>query len=243
MVFSAEIVLIAAMIGLYLYDSAQLLFCNEAVLVPAGKNGWAVGFGSGRLCIRGKELYIPNPLRIHQPQFRLSWEFERDKEPSGQWQPLRRALSPLTPLVWIMAIALFVFFPLGFFTRLGDLWLLLALAALFSSILVALTWLWFHRKELQLSGKRFAGLAFESLVCPPFALNLIRHVTMAMPVEEDLASAARRLQSRANWQQTRGQMIARLTSEIECADDESERYALLHARRQSLIDEGDTCQG
>lgn len=229
-------------ICLYLYDSAQLLYCNEAVLIPTGKSDWIVGFGSENLSVIGKELYIPNPFQIHRPLFRLSWKFESSDEVFEPWEPPRGIFFPLVPLVWNMAIALFIFFPLGFFTRLGDLILLPALVLLFSSILVALTWIWFHRTDFHLSEKRFAGLAFESLICPPFALNLLRHVAMTMPVREDLVSAARRLQNTSDWVQTRSQLIVRLANEIECEDTDSERYSLLQERRRKLVNEGESCQ-
>lgn len=231
-----------AVIGLYLYDSAQLLYCNEAVLIPAGKRGWIAGFGSDNFGVMGKELYIPNPFRMHRPLFRLSWKFESSDEVFEPWEPHRGVLSPLAPLVWSMAISLFILLPLGLFTRFGDLILLLALVLLFSSILVALVWLWFHRRDFHLSDKRLAGLAFESLICPPFAINLIRHVAVAMPIHEDFISAARRLQKSSDWAQTRNELISRLTNEIECEDAGSERYSLLQARRQILINEGGPCQ-
>lgn len=242
MVLSAEVLLIIAVAVLYLYDSAQLLYCNEAVLIPAGKIDWIVGFGSDKLGFAGKELYIPNPFQMHRPLFRLSWMFESSVEVFAPWELPRETLSRLAPLVWSMAVSLFMLLPLGLFTRLGDLILLPALLLLSISILVALTWIWFHRTDFQLSGKTFAGLAFASLICPPFALNLIRHVAMAIPVREDLVSAARRLQNAADWAQTRGKLIARLTSEIEYEDTESKRYSLLRERRQMLINEGGPCQ-
>jgi hypothetical protein len=240
--FSAEVLLMVAIAGLYLYDSAQLLYCNEAVLIPRGKNDWTVGFGSEKFCVIGRELYIPNPFQMHRPLFRLSWSFESSEEVVSSWLPPRGAFSRLAPLVWVMAVALFIFFPLGFFTRLGDSILLAALVLLFSSILIALAWLWLHRTEFNLSTKHFAGLAFESIVCPPFALNLIRHVAAAMPIHEDLASATRRLQNASDWAQTRNQLILRLTNEIELEDTGSVRYALLEERRQLLINEGGSCQ-
>jgi hypothetical protein len=237
MTLSAELLLMLAIAGLYLYDSSVLLYCNEAVLIPAGKGDWRVGFGSDRFGVAGKELYVPNPFLVHRPLFRLSWKFENGGEAVAPRTLPRGAFSRLAPLAWIMALALFVFFPLGFFTRLGDSALLPALILLFSSILTALAWLWAHRAEFDLSARRFAGLAFESVVCPPFALNLIRHVALSVPVHEDLVSAARRLQSAPAWEQTRRRLILRLDSEIELEDPGSARYALLEKRRQSLLDE------
>ncbi|MCP5265721.1 MAG: hypothetical protein H6934_06400 [Burkholderiaceae bacterium] len=238
---SAETLLMLAVAGLYLYDSAQLLYCNEAVLIPAGKRDWKAGFGSANFSVLGRELYVPNLLLIHRPLFRLSWSFERSGGPSEPWEPAHGAFLPLAPLVWNIAIALFVLLPLGFFTYLGDFALLPALLLLYANMLLALGWIWFHRRNFQLSGKGFASLAFECLICPPFALNLVRRVGLGMPVREDLVSAARRLQREADWAQTRDRLIARLANEIESEDPKSKRYALLQARRRVLVDEGESC--
>lgn len=242
MVFSAEVLLMVAIIGLYLYDSAQLLYCNEAVLIPRRQGAWIIDFGSENLSVIGKELYISNPFLIHRPLFRLSWKFESSDEVVEPWEPPHGIFAPLGLLVWNMAIALFIFLPLGLFTRLGDLILLPALLLLFSSILVALAWIWFHRTTFHLSTKRFAELAFESIICPPFAINLLRHVAMAIPVREDLVSAGRRLQNSSDWSQTRSQLIMRLANEIEFEDTESDRYRLLQERRRQLANEGESCQ-
>lgn len=241
MVFSAEVLLMASVVCLYLYDSSLLLYCNEGILIPKGRNDWRVSFGSKNLQVMGRELYIPNPFQIHRPLFRLSWKFEGNNEVEP-WAPPRRAFSTLAPIVWSMAIALFIFLPLGFFTRLGDLILLPALIILFSSILIALIWIWLNRSNFHLSEKRFAGLAFESLICPPFALNLIRHVAINVSVSEDLVSAARRLQNTIDWTETRVHLLARLDNEIEFEELDSERFKVLQERRRMLAAEIDPCQ-
>ena len=242
MPFRADIVLMVVVVGLYLYDSAQLLYRNEALLIPTGKRGWIVGFGSEHFGVLGKELYVPNPFLMHRPLFRLAWQWEGDGAGNAPWEPPRGTLGPLVPLVWSMAAAMFVLLPLGFFTRLGDPMLLLALVLLFVSILIALAWIWIHRTPLRLSRRRFAGLAFESLICPPFALNLVRHITAAMPVGEDLVHAARRLQKSTDWARTRHALIGKLTNELEGEDADSGRHRQLLKLRQTLIDEGESCR-
>lgn len=230
-----------AVVGLYLYDSALLLYCNEAMLIPKGKCNWSVVFGSENLRVVGKQLYIPNPFQMHRPLFRASWQYYGSPKYQEPWDPPRKSFMPLAPLVWNMAIALFLFLPLGLFTRLGDSILRAALVLLFSSILIALVWVWIHRAEFRIGTKRFAGLAFESLVCPPFALNLVRHVAMTVPVSEDLVSVARRLQNPDDWGRTREQLIRQLSDEMEHEDTESARYALLQKRRMALESEGTSC--
>lgn len=238
---SAEVLLMASVIGLYCYEASTLLYCNEGLLIPQGRNDWKIGFGSYNFRVLGKELFFPNPFHLHRPMFRLSWQFEAANE-CAAWNPPGRGFPALTPTVWGMAVALFVLLPLGFFTRLGDRILLLALVMLFANILIALSWIWFNRAVLGLSGRKFAGLAFESLICPPFALNLVRHVAMNISVKEDLVSVARRLQSPAAWAVTRASLLARLDDEIEGEDIDSARFGLLQERRRVLAAEGHLCQ-
>lgn len=235
MLVEAELALMACAAGLYLYDSACLLYCNEGVVSPKGRDGWVVRFGS-TLRLRGKELFVPSPLAPHRPTFRLTWDPDQAARASDpEWVSLRGALRPLAPLVWGMALALFVLLPLGFFTRLGDGMLLAAVAILYLNIFAALGWLAFARRRLGIAGRRLAAFAFESLVCSPFAINLVRKVSAEMTVREDLVDAARRLQAPGDWDRSRLQFISRIEEELEAEDEESARAALLRRRREDLL--------
>ncbi len=241
MALSAEVLLMLAIVGLYVYDSTLLLYCNEGVLLPKGKNDWAVNFGSGNVGVLGKELYVPSPLLFHRPLFRLSWEFEGNTLTEMVDLP-RHEFAALAPMVWSIALALFVLLPLGFFTRLGDSALLPALLLIFGNIVFSLVWVWLNRAKFNLSNKKFASLAFESLICPPFALNIVRHLSLNIPVSEDLVSAAHRLQQAESWNQTRLTLLARLDSEIDSEEPETERLRLLLVHRQALAIESNECQ-
>lgn len=241
MFLSAEVLLMLAIVGLYLYDSALLLYCNEGILLPKGRDDWVVIFGSSNVGVLGKELYVPNPFLLHRPLFRLSWRFEGNN-PTETVDLPRHDFSALAPMVWSIAIALSVLLPLGFFTELGDSALLPALLLIFGNIVFSLVWVWLNRAEFNLSNKKFASLAFESVICPPFALNIVRHLSLNIPVPEDLVSAAHRLQQPDSWDQTRLTLLARLDSEIDGEEPESERFKLLQERRQSLAIESNECQ-
>lgn len=238
---SAEVLLILAILGLYLYDASLLLYCNEAVFSPAGKRGWNVAFGSPNMGMRGRELFIPNLLLIHRPVFRLSWSFERTNS-TGVAELQQVSFLPLAPALWGIATGLFVLLPLGFLTRLGDRALLSALILVFGNIVFALAWTWSHRSVLNLSTRRFLTLAFESIICPPFALNLVRHLSLQMDLKEDAVNAAQRLQSPESWKRTRDVFLARLDAEIELEEVNSERYTLMLERRNGLSGRDNACQ-
>ena len=229
----------ALAIGLYLYDSTVLLYFDEGIVLPAGRDRWLVRFGSGNVRLMGKDLFLPNPLLPHRPLYRLSWRIPAlPARADGKWQERRALFRSLAPMTWGMALALFVLLPLGLFSRLGEPMLLAALVLLYLSILAALSWVAFHRVRLPLPAKMLVLLAMECLVCPPFALNLVRTISLAMPVAEDLAVAARTLQAPEDWNATRLELIKRLEEEIDGEEEHSERAALLASSKSRLIEEG-----
>lgn len=227
----------ACAVALYLYDSSLLLYANEGIVTTRGGSGWRVAFGSG-IELRGKDLFVPAPLFPHRPVFRLTWDVAaagRGAADAG-WTAQRALLKPLALPIWGMAAALFALLPLGLFTRLGDRMLLAALVVLYASVLAALGWLAFTRARIHLAPRRLAHLAFEALVCPPFALNLARKISAEVPVEEDLVSAARRLLPAEDWAVARGAFLARADEEIELGQDDAARVAALQRFRRRLLD-------
>jgi hypothetical protein len=233
----AELALMLVALGLYLYDSALLLHINEAVITPR-RGGWRLRFGSSHLGFRGKELYLPSPFLPHRPGFLLLWPLRPGStDAPGIWESRRKLFRPVAPLVWAMACALFVLLPLGLFSVVGDWILLVALALLYAAIAGVLLWLAMKRRELGLSASRLGSLAFELVACPPFAVNVVRRVSVEMPLDADLALAARQLQRPEEWDATRGELVARLDEQIDAEDEGSERCALLKESRRRLAEE------
>jgi len=225
----------ACAVGLYLVDSALLLYGNEGIVTTRGSTGWRVAFGSG-IQLRGKDLFVPSPFFPHRPVFRLTWAFAGTGSAADRgWTGQRALLKQLAPLIWGMAAALFVLLPLGLFTRLGDRMLLAALVLLYASLVAALAWLAFKRARMNMTPRRLAHLVFEALLCPPFALNLVRKISSELPVGEDLVGAARRLLRAQDWEAVRGAFVARVDEELEMAEDDAARVAQLQRYRQKLL--------
>ena len=237
MLLEAEIGLMLAVVGLYLYDSALLLYGNEGVVSAVGRSRWSVGFASS-ITLRGRNLFIPSPLFPHRPIFRLAWNPQAGAAAADPaWTERRALFRPLAPFVWGMLVAIFVLLPLGLFSRLGDAMVLAAFALLYANILVLLGWLALRRARYGLSGGRLARLAFEVLVCSPFALNLVRKLSTEMPVDEDLVRAARRLQPAEQWHASRKQILLRIDEELDFEAEDSGRSAALKALRGELARE------
>ena len=236
-VLQDALLLMGVVVLLYVGDSALLLHRNEGVLFPLRPARWTVDLGARDFRLIGKHVFIPNPLFPHRPLFRLTWQLTGNPADTAEdWDAHREAVRPLAPMVGLMAAALFVLLPLGFFTRLGDPALVAALVLLYPAIIAALTWIWRSRLRFGLNGAQFAALAFESLVCSPLALNLARKLCARIPVREDLVGASRRLQRADEWQETRSKIVERLDEAIEAEEEGSPRMANLTDRRRRLLE-------
>ncbi len=231
------------MVGLYLYDSAMLLASNEALLSPARKGKWRASFGADHFHIRGKEPFLPNPLLPHRPLYRFFWNTEGLVGPSQPWTPPSgNRYAILIPFIWAMLASLFVLIPLGLFSPLGDLAVAIGILLFYANALMALALVWFNREGYGINGKRFAGLAFESLTCPPFALNLVRHLSLGLRPRTDFLSVAGQYLSGIEYDATLAKAIFRIESELDWEGEDTPRGMALNAHRQYLIHEWHSSQ-
>ncbi len=231
---SAEALLMLAIAGLYFFDSVVLVYCNECLLWM-GRH-WRIGFGSDRWRVGTKEVFTPNPLAFHRPIHKLSWRMEGGP-PGEPWKPDLRVFGSLVPMAIGIFFGLFVYLPLGLFTSLGDTMLILALVMTYGSILAAILRIWWIRKLLNLSNRQVGALLFEYLACPPFAINVVRHLSLKVVVTEDAVAAARRLLTPERWLAAQAEFVARIDDEILAEDRDSRRMLALQARRSEILGE------
>ena len=168
--------LMGAITCLYVYDSALLLFHNEVVL-EARHRRYVVSVGSVMEFGR-RHLFLPNPCFPHRALARMSWPQggSPDWRPT-RWKRSRLALSLIAPWTWWLLSLFFVALPLalGFGT---DLVLLGWLGLTYLSIVGMLVQVFRHRKALGLSSRAVLGLAGDALLCAPFALNMVRKISL-----------------------------------------------------------------
>ena len=237
----AEVLLVAAMAGLYLYDSARLMHLNEGVLAATLGGRWSLHFGTENFTLWGKEPFVPNPLLPHRPLFPLHWK----QQLVPAIPPARRWIPPpfgpykvLAPLVWLMALALFGLIPAGLFSRFGNQSIAAGILLFYTTALLALAYIWFKRSALLLTPRQVGALAFESLTCPPFALNIVRHISWQATPSEELLSAARRLLRKDDWTTALPAVIKRVANAIAWENEGTARAqalaAYLAALRQEL---------
>jgi len=222
----------------YLYDSSALLYSNEAVLICDPAQRWSATSGWIGFVLAGRSLCVLNPFTPSRSSFRLDWDFRElaSRAENCSWSESPQEFNKLARFSLIGWIALYVVLPLGMFTNLGSYAIVPALALLYGSILLALVQLRRQRSLVGVGGKRFWGTAFECLACPPFGVNMVRHITLGTRITEPLPLAAVRLLDATLWNKLREHCIARIDEAIQQMAEDSMDYGALEAQKQRLRD-------
>lgn len=229
--------LVLGIVGFYLFDSAMLLYVNE--LVFSEKNGtWVIVRPESGWRMLGKNLYIPNPLTPDYPLFRTCWVVDSmANERQEDIEKLRQFLNELNPLRYMtcgLFALLLIGLPivlLGFGTGLG---LLLLLGVIYFTISLMLAQIYQQRDELGLSWKIFAKLAFDSLACAPFALNLVRKITLRRTLVGDPICFAHQVLDVDAFTLLVQSLCHRVDEEIEFEDEASPRHGALKDFRNRI---------
>jgi len=122
------------------------------------------------------------------------------------------------------------------FTDLGAYAIVPALVLLYGSILLALFELRRNRALVWLGRRRFWGIVFECVACPPFGVNMVRHITLGTRIGEPLPLAAVRLLDAARWAELRDQCVSRIDDAIQLVAEDSMEHEELEAQKQRLTD-------
>lgn len=235
----AEWLLLALLLALYLYDSAHLLAANESAFSVDRHGCWQVHFGAEHFPLKGREPLLAQPWAPWRPLFLLRWSMQGSDGQTAAWneEALQAFFRRLTLWILLQMVGLFGMLPLGLTTRLGYDFAALGLLVFYAAAGVALTLSWRQRQALQLSARQFAGLAFECLSCPPFALNLVRHLSWRLPVGESLPQAAQRLLPPPAQAAVRTAMLSRLASALAWEEENTAANQAMQTYRQTLLNE------
>lgn len=188
-----EWLFVIAIFGLYFYESSTLLYSNEAVLIRCHRR-WKVSFGSTSIQTFGRGLYIPSPLDISKPAYRIIWNTEGSVGPAPEWDIGRgkRSLQIVGTYAWF-TISLLLVMSYAIVTEHTNL-LATLLISFYTTTLLVFSLIATDRHQLGLTGRQIASLFFEVICCPPFAPNLARRLSLShSPSGDGLELAARTL--------------------------------------------------
>jgi hypothetical protein len=256
MVLSAELELAGLIFVLYIQDTVLLLNSNEGVLTYTSDGRWKLSLGSTNTRVMGKNLYVPNLLTVHRPHYRMRWSFEAD-EASGDtqsdgvqveasmpakasdpmpsdWSPNLELFQGLGIVTMMMAFIQFVAFPAVMFLYQTDASVIVVLVAIYLTVMAALALVWSRMDAFGLTSKKYAGLCFECLICPPIAINLVRRFSVDLCRSADLVVAAQKLVTPESWQEAQQALGRRIEDQLSLELEDTNRYSSLKRRLEAI---------
>lgn len=193
-----ELYFIAGAWLLYLFDSGAALYADE-LLFATGMGGWHNVAGGGQLLF-GRRVLLPNPLLPGARLLRICWSrassVPANAETSAatlehvETAAFRQALRPLQFGVGLLLVLIAVALPALFHGYGPGLPLLLLVIAIYALNLAMAAWLWHARVRLGLGKRACLLLTVDLLLCPPFAINLVRKIGLQQPLVGDPLSFA-----------------------------------------------------
>jgi hypothetical protein len=229
-----ELLLPLGAIGLYLFDSALLLYSNEFLFLRRSR-GWSFAWSPAFL-LAGRRVYIPNPLTPGTPQLRVRWseaDPRREQEQAGELDRFFRALRPVQYLVSALLILLLAV-PVELLLYGTGIGLLAVMAAFYLVTLATLICIFARRRELQVSGRWFLALCFDSLACAPFAINLVRKLALRRTLVGNPIAFAGRTFEPAVFSSLLGAVSRRVSEEQQRENGQTPRWSELEAYRSKL---------
>jgi hypothetical protein len=235
---SAEVQMVLAIALFYLYDAA-LALQPEQGLLRQGHGQWLARLATEGFALRRQWLLWPPLWLLHQPLYRLRWNPVHITLP-GAPAPAQALATHAASFkgfalpLYLLAACLFIALPIALFALHSEAILLVMLALIYLCTLwIALLTLRHGRRGH--SERRLArSTALQLMLCPPFALNAVRKLSLAHGVGGDLLQSAQQLMAPAQWSAFAGRVQAVMQQELNEIADLPE-YAQQHAQMQAAL--------
>jgi hypothetical protein len=233
---SSEALLLLLAVGLYVYDSAMLLYDNEALMIQVGASeGWRVFLPKDNFDILGRALFIPNPLFPFRPVFRLCWHPDPLISPQALAglsdrvviKRFDEAIAPLKFLNIASLIVLFICIPCTLLVPGARVAFFVFLPILYGIAIAALVYVFHSRTVLGLDVRACIALGVESFICIPVFPNLIRKISNRFSPQHDLVFIAEALLTDEQFTELLALLLIKVKERMAVADEESEDYEKL----------------
>lgn len=192
MTISSESWLLIGAIGFYLYDSIRLVAPEEVLLVKSFR-GWSGVLPKGFFQVRGRNVYLPNPLMPCTALFQVDWlrgNLGINAANGRRPQVIGEQLKIFQILAMVLLVEMMVLLPVTATTIGLGVEFLSALILVYLTIFSVVYELHARKKALGLSHKSFLSISFDCIACPPFAINTVRKITKAIVIDVDLIKFA-----------------------------------------------------
>ena len=222
----------------YLYDAALLLKSDEGLLRRL-RNGWSGMLASQGFELRQQWLLWPPVFVLHQPLYRLRWNAAQitlpgDVQQAREQEAHAASFKAFALPLYLLAALLFVALPLSMLVLHSELAQLACLGLIYlcTAVLSLLTLR--HGRQGHSPRSLARSTALQILLCPPFALNVVRKLSLAYASSADLLQTSYALMRPEQWQWLAGQTEHWMQREMQEIAELPEHAQYLAGMHRSL---------
>ena len=223
--------------ALYLFDSVLLLYSNELVLQGGGPR-WSFSGGSDWFLFR-RRIHVPNPLLPQRPIYKVYWletDSYRGGETSEDLLSFKKAIVPIQITVIFLLTQLLITLPLTSLLLGAGTTLLVVFVMFYGVIIAALWWAYRRRVDFCLTKKTYWALVVDVLACAPFAVNLVRKLSLNRSIAGDPMAFAKMAMDPESYESLSKTVGNRVDSELAAVEPNSKAAKDLEDFRKRLQD-------
>ncbi len=218
-----ETLLVLGVLLFYLYDSLMLLNINELIIQKSFKK-WSYRFPVFGLQILRKFPLVMNLLMPNFLVFNLSWPSPKEEIDSDKLETLIQSLLPLQTIASLLLLLIIFVLPVVAFLFDSGPQLLALFMLIYLLIFFSVCYLIICRDSLGLSGLKASSIAFECILCPPFAINIARKVSVNYEIGSDPLDCSKMLFDKQTFELFKADLTSLLKINIKYHEQDSARY-------------------
>jgi hypothetical protein len=224
---SFEVLLVLGVFGLYCYDSLMLLNFNELIFIRFKKK-WSYKFPILSFQLLRKFLFLPNLLTPNIALFQVFWPSSDQDVNFKEFDIFIKSLIPVQVISVMLLVLMFVCLPIVAFRYGSGINLLIVFFAIYILIISILIYLFTQKNNLKLSNTKFVSIAFESIVCPPFALNIVRKISLNYPINVDPYIFSKKMFDEPTKRSFKHRLCIIIKKKMSFFEDDSSRFIELN---------------
>lgn len=234
---------IVLIICLFYLNDAALLLKPEEGLLRKSRRGWLAQLASRGFELRQNWLLWPSIFAIHQPVYRLRWNATHitlpgDAMPAAALATHASSFRAFILPLYLLGALLFLALPVALLVLHSELAQLITLALIYLCTACISVLAWRHGKHDP--GKHYPdrattrSIAVQILLCPPFALNVVRKLSLAYGAQPDLLQTTHALMDTPQWSAFAQQVKSAMQREMHELADLPEYAQHLGQMQQAL---------
>jgi hypothetical protein len=224
---SFEALLVLGVFGLYCYDSFMLLNFNELIFIRFKKK-WSYKFPILSLQLLRKFPFLPNLLTPNVPLFQVFWPSRDQGLNTKELDTFIKSALPIQIISVLLLLLMFIGLPIIAFTYGSSVKLLIIFSTIYSLIVCILIYIFNQKHNLKISNTKFLSIAFESIVCPPFSLNMVRKISLNFPMNVDPYIFSKKMFEEETKKSFKTNLSIMIDKKMNFLEKDSERFIELN---------------